>query len=69
MMEPDLYMRVVAMSADAAKEMIDSDVDPVDLGPADPDRYRAGARVWGFASRKETATERSARLWRVDRDP
>jgi len=61
--EYDLYMRVVSMSAQSAMEFVGSDRQPVDLGPADAERYRDGARVWGFASRPETAEERVRRAW------
>lgn len=64
-MEHDLYMRVVSMSAEAAMKFAGITTRPVDLGPADPDRYRPGARVWGFPSRKETAKERADRIWAV----
>jgi hypothetical protein len=64
MIEHDLYLRVVSMTAESAKAFIGRNDDPVDLGPANPERYREGARIWGFLSREETASERAARLWR-----
>jgi hypothetical protein len=60
--EPDLYMRVVDFTAERAKEFIGSHQAPVDLGPADPKRYKDGARVWGFPSREETDEERAHRI-------
>ena len=65
-MEKVLYMRVVAMSADAAKQLVDVADDPVDLGPADPTRYREGARVWGFPRKPKNASERAAIKWGVE---
>ena len=32
---------------------------------ADPERYKPGARVWGFTSREETAAEKAHRIWTV----
>jgi hypothetical protein len=46
--EHDEYLRVVALSAHAAKLFLGRNDEPVDLGPADVSRYRVGARVWGF---------------------
>lgn len=65
-MEHDLYMRVVSMTAESAAYFVGGGhVElPVDLGPAG-DRYRRGARVWGFPSRRETAEERATRIWNV----
>ena len=63
--EYDLYARVVAMSARDARTFWGGDVDPFDLGPADETRYKHGARVWGFPSRRETANERATRIWDV----
>jgi hypothetical protein len=64
-MEHDLYMRVVSMDAESAMSFAGISARPVDLGPADPERYRDGARVWGFPSRPETAEEKATRLWTV----
>ncbi len=64
-MEHDLYMRVVSLDAESAMSFAGINKRPVDLGPADPDRYKDGARVWGFPSRKETAEEKATRLWTV----
>ena len=64
-MEKDLYMRVVSADARSAKAFVDTELEPVDLGPADPSRYRSGMRVWGFLSRKETAAEKAQRIWTV----
>lgn len=47
--EHDEYLRVVSMSSEGAKAFLGVKVDPIDLGPADDDRYRKGARVYGFA--------------------
>lgn len=47
-MVKDEFLQVVAMSAQAAKDFFGLVEDPTDLGPADPSRYRKGARVWGF---------------------
>lgn len=64
-MELDLYLRVVSMSAESAKAFIGSTETPVDLGPPSrPERYKEGARVWGFPTRKETAREIADRRWR-----
>lgn len=63
--EKDLYMRVIDKDAASAKAFIGTTRDPVDLGPADPKRYMAGLRVWGFTSRPETAEERALRIWSV----
>jgi hypothetical protein len=64
--EYDLYARVVAMTpGDALRFWGTQDGDPVDLGPANPERYKDGARVWGFPSREETAEEKATRLWTV----
>lgn len=51
--EPDRYLRVVAMSAEAAKRFFGTGIEPTDLGPADPERYRLGARVFGFPAETE----------------
>jgi len=51
--ERDEYLRVVAMSAADAMRFMERDDEPDDLGPAEPSRYRAGARVWGFRCRKK----------------
>jgi len=64
-MEYDLYLRVVSMGAPSAKAFIGEQREPVDLGPADPERYKPGARVWGFTSREETAAEKAHRIWTV----
>jgi hypothetical protein len=64
-MEYGLYARVVAMSALEARTFWGGDVEPFDLGPADATRYKDGARVWGFPSRRETAAEKAARIWDV----
>lgn len=64
-MEKDLYMRVVALDAESAKAFVDVRSQPVDLGPADPTRYKDGFRVWGFPSRQETAEEKAHRVWSV----
>lgn len=65
-MEYDLYLRVVAMDAEGAKRTFGFNQEPVDLGlPSRPERYRDGARVWGFPSRPETAEERATRIWNV----
>lgn len=46
--EHDEYIRIVAMSPERAKELFSRTDEPTDLGPADPSRYREGARVYGF---------------------
>lgn len=64
--EHDLYLRVVSMSAASAKRFIGLETEPVDLGPpARPERHKPGARVWGFPSRRETASEKAVRIWTV----
>lgn len=53
------FLRVVAMSAERAREFIGgryAKQEPLDLGPADPDRYKPGARVWGFRSVPRTGS-------------
>lgn len=48
-MEHDQYMRVVSMTAESAMAFVGSDQTPVDLGPPlRTERYKDGARVWGF---------------------
>lgn len=65
-MEHDLYMRVVSMDAESAKAFVGTDQEPVDLGPpARPERYRDGARVWGFPRPPRNADERAAVAWGV----
>lgn len=47
--ELDGWIRTVAMSADAARRFLGRVDAPEDLGPPiDPERYKPGARVWGF---------------------
>lgn len=42
-------LRVVSMSAEAAKAFVGRTDEPVDLGPPPhPEKYKDGARVWGF---------------------
>ena len=61
-----LYAPVVSMTAQSAIEFWGSqDGEPVDLGPAAPERYKPGARVWGFLTRPETSEEKAHRLWTV----
>lgn len=56
--EFDPYLRVVSMDAESAMEFAGLTQRPVDLGPpTNPDKYKPGARVWGFPSRKEPAKE------------
>ena len=60
--ERNLYLRVVSMTAQSAKEFIGSAIEPVDLGePADKEKWLPGARVWGFPSRPETRAETAKR--------
>ena len=57
MIEYDDFLRVIALSAEAAKAWIGGAYarqEPLDLGPADPERYKVGARVWGFRSPAKT---------------
>jgi hypothetical protein len=42
------YLQIVAPSAALAQRFMQRKEEPVDLGPADPQRYTPGARVWGF---------------------
>lgn len=63
--EYDLYLRVVAMTAEEAKAFFGATENPVDLGPAQGDRWKEGARTWGFPSRAETAEEKARRVWTV----
>lgn len=52
-MEHDRYMVVVATDASAAMRFAMRDDVPADLGPpADPARYKPGARRWGFPRRE-----------------
>ena len=51
------YLEVVSLSAESAKTFIGRTDEPVDLGPADPKRYREGSRVWGFPFPKKTYIE------------
>jgi hypothetical protein len=47
--ERDEFLRVVALSAQAAQAFAGRKDEPEDLGPpVYPDRYAPGARVWGF---------------------
>ncbi len=66
--ELDLYLRVIDMSAADAQKFIGTDQTPVDLGPADPRRFKRGARIWGFPTREETAEEKAYRIWSVAAD-
>ena len=68
MMELDLYLRVVAMNPEDAMALFGMKEQPVDLGRPRGDRYREGARVWGFPSRPETAEEKAHRIWTVAND-
>lgn len=47
--ERDEFLRVVALSPQAAQAFAGREDEPEDLGPpVYPDRYAPGARVWGF---------------------
>jgi hypothetical protein len=49
--ERDAFVQVVSMSAEKARAFIGgryANQAPLDLGPADPERYKPGARIWGF---------------------
>lgn len=69
-MERVLYLRVIAMSAKAAKRFAGVDQEPIDLGPVnDPSgRWKEGARVWGFPREPRNAKERAAIAWKIDPD-
>jgi hypothetical protein len=62
--ERDLYMQVVSMTAASAKAFVGVDREPVDLGPPTrPERYKPGARVWGFPRPPANADEKARIAW------
>lgn len=63
--EPDLWLIVVATSAERAKEFFGRTDDPVDLGPANPEQYKSEAREWGFPRKPKNAEERAKVKWGV----
>jgi hypothetical protein len=64
-MEQDLYLVVVSTTAAWAKEFFGRTDEPTDLGPADPRRYKEGAREWGFPRQPKNADERARVKWGV----
>lgn len=46
--EHDRYLRIISMDAESAKIFAGRSDKPVYLGQADPERYKFGARVYGF---------------------
>ena len=51
--------RVVSMSADDAKVFFGFTDEPIDIGPpADPNRYKPGARVFVFPRKRRTIKAR-----------